>query len=144
VIQEETMKLKGVRVYIDGACRDNPGPSAIGILVCTVTDKVLKEHSEAIGEHTNNESEYTALIRGLELASEYTKGKAEVFLNSTLVAKQSSGEYRVKEARLLPLRDKVVRLAREFEDVDLCIIPRDDKMLVRADALANRALDRKH
>lgn len=133
------MKLKGVRVYAHGACRGNPGPSAIGIVVCTVTDKVLKEHSEAIGEHTNHEAEYAALIRGLELASGYTKGKAEVFLDSMLVANQSSGEYRVKEARLLPLRDKVVRLAREFEDVDLCPVPRGYKMLVRADALANRA-----
>ena len=138
------MKLKVVRVYVHGACRGNPGLSAIGILVCTVTDKVLKEHSEAIGEHTNHEAEYLALIRSLEVASEYTKSKAQVFLNNLVEARQSTGEYKVKQARLLPLRDKVVRLAEEFEDVDLCIVPRDYRMLVSANALANRALDCVH
>src|SRR5450759_2550828 len=117
LIEEWTMKLKVVRVYVHGACRGNPGLSAIGILVCTVTDKVLKEHSEAIGEHTNHEAEYLALIRSLEVASEYTKSKAQVFLNNLVEARQSTGEYKVKQARLLPLRDKVVRLAEEIEDV---------------------------
>src|SRR5450759_4581531 len=144
LIEEWTMKLKVVRVYVHGACRGNPGLSAIGISVCTGTDRVLKEHSEAIGEHTNHEAEYTALIRGLGLASEFTESKAQVFLNNEVVARQSTGEFGVKEARLLPLRDNVVRLAMEFEDVDLCIVPGDYKMLVSANALANRALDCVH
>ena len=48
---------KRVKIYSDGGARGNPGPAAIGVLVCTDQDEALREHKELIGETTNNVAE---------------------------------------------------------------------------------------
>ena len=50
------------------------------------------------------------------------------------------GEYRVKNAGLLPLFARLTQLRREFEDVSFRHVPRAQNKL--ADYLANQALDR--
>jgi ribonuclease HI len=57
-----------VSLYTDGGCRGNPGPGAIGILICDAASTVLHEHAECIGHTTNNQAEYRALIKGLACA----------------------------------------------------------------------------
>lgn len=52
--------------YFDGASKGNPGEAAIGCVLVDPSGKTIWEHSEAIGVTTNNEAEYTALIRLLE------------------------------------------------------------------------------
>jgi len=53
-------------VKFDGGARpSNPGPAAIGYIV--ETDDWTKEGSDHLGKATNNEAEYHALIRGLEV-----------------------------------------------------------------------------
>ena len=62
-------------IHFDGGARpSNPGPAAIGYTI--ETEDWCDEGSDHIGEATNNEAEYHALIQGLELASE--KGCTEV------------------------------------------------------------------
>jgi len=59
-------------VYTDGACVGNPGPMGIGVVLFQpVTDgetPVRIEHSEYLGQGTNNIAELTAIRRALELA----------------------------------------------------------------------------
>ncbi len=50
-------------IYTDGGSRGNPGPSAIGVFV---TNGLDKKYSEYIGEATNNEAEYQAVIFALK------------------------------------------------------------------------------
>lgn len=52
-------------IHTDGACSGNPGPAGIGILLERGDEAV--EHSEFIGEGTNNVAELTAILRALEL-----------------------------------------------------------------------------
>ena len=54
---------------IDGASRGNPGLSAIGIII-KQNEKILIEHSEFLGIRTNNQAEYEALRRALEICNE--------------------------------------------------------------------------
>src|SRR2546422_1017239 len=86
-----------VQVYSDGGARGNPGPAAIGVVVCDASDRVLREYREAIGEATNNEAEYRALIKGLELAAEHTRGAVTCVLDSQLVVRPVTGRYRVRD-----------------------------------------------
>jgi ribonuclease HI len=47
------MKLK---IYSDGACRGNPGPSAIAYVILDHKGKTIREYSEYIGIGTNNQA----------------------------------------------------------------------------------------
>jgi ribonuclease HI len=101
---------------------------------------LLDQKSKAIGEHTNNVAEYVALITGLKLAAEHGVSRLEIFMDSLLVAKQMSGEYKVKNAGLKPLWGKARELARTFEWVRYHPIGREANE--EADRLANEAMDR--
>lgn len=52
-------------IHTDGACSGNPGPAGIGVLIERGDEAV--EHSEFIGEGTNNVAELTAILRALEM-----------------------------------------------------------------------------
>jgi ribonuclease HI len=127
-------------MHIDGAARGNPGPAAYAVVLAR-KDQPIVEEADTIGKATNNVAEYTALIRGLELAAELGVRRLAVFSDSELMVKQMSGEYRVKNADLLPLYEEACRLRRAFEAVTLAHVRREQN--ARADALGNQALDGK-
>lgn len=62
-----------VRVYVDGSCRNNPGPSGIGVVVTDEDDQLLFEGGFYFGIGTNNSAELMAVLQGLEYASKYGK-----------------------------------------------------------------------
>ncbi|MBI4668266.1 MAG: hypothetical protein HY747_03620 [Elusimicrobia bacterium] len=49
-------------IYIDGACRFNPGPAGIGVWITDGHGKTLAEISEYIGQATNNAAEWRAYL----------------------------------------------------------------------------------
>ena len=61
-----------LEVNIDGASRGNPGLSAIGIIVKN-NGIILVEHAEFLGIRTNNQAEYEALKRALEICNQLDK-----------------------------------------------------------------------
>jgi len=129
-----------LHLFTDGGSRGNPGQAAIGcVLEDPSTGKVIREHMERIGITTNNIAEYRALIEGLRLARPYHPNTLLCSLDSELVVKQLSGEYRVKMHSLEPLVQEIRALSEQFPHVSFVHIPRDDNH--RADALVNRALD---
>ena len=91
-------------IYCDGGARGNPGPAAAAFVV--VQDgRVIHQESKFLGQTTNNVAEYEALVMALRwLVSR--KGPAiertVVNLDSELIARQMSGQYRVKSANLKP------------------------------------------
>jgi ribonuclease HI len=92
---------------------------------------------------TNNQAEYTALVKALEHALELDAG-ASVLLHSDseLMVKQMNGEYRVKNEELLPLYEEARDLAKRFGGgVTFRHVRRGQNS--RADALCNEALDGK-
>ena len=56
---------KHLIIHIDGASRGNPGPAAIGVTIEDRDGSVRLEISHYIGEATNNQAEYRALIAAL-------------------------------------------------------------------------------
>ena len=125
--------------YTDGACRGNPGPSSIGIVIHDeINTAYIEEIYEYIGEGTNNEAEYRALIRALERTSDRKEIPIIIRMDSQLVVEQMNGRYKVKNARMIPLFQKAILLTRN-RDVKIEYVPREKNQ--HADALANRALD---
>jgi ribonuclease HI len=87
---------KPLSVYIDGASSNNPGPAGIGI-VFIQDEQIIYTVSKYIGEKTNNEAEYIALIEALNLVLDQDIKSIKVFSDSELVVKQIKGIYAVKQ-----------------------------------------------
>lgn len=126
-------------VNVDGGARGNPGPAAVAAVAADSSGEVVGERNAYIGETTNNVAEYRALLLGLELARELGAGEVEVVNDSELVAKQISGEYRVKHAGLKPLYLEALEALRGFDRWHVRSVRREANQ--RADALVNAALD---
>ena len=78
-----------------------------------------------IGEATNNQAEYKALIAGLAKAKELGGREIEVFLDSELVVKQLNREYRVKDKGLAPLFVQAYNTSLGFKKIIFKHIPRE-------------------
>ncbi len=128
-----------VVVHVDGGARGNPGPAAAAAVASTPDGGELAERNAYIGEATNNVAEYRAVLLGLELATELGADEVEVVNDSELVAKQISGEYRVKNKGLQPLYLETMAALREFGEWSVRSVRRESNE--RADELVNEALD---
>ncbi|MCT9095840.1 ribonuclease HI [Haloarchaeobius sp. HME9146] len=124
--------------YFDGASRGNPGPAAIGWVIVT-SDGIVGEGSERIGNATNNQAEYDALIRVLEAARDFGYDELEIRGDSELIVKQVRGEYDTNNPTLREKRVTVRELLSNFDSWTLSHVPRE--INERADNLANEALD---
>jgi ribonuclease HI len=126
-------------LHVDGGARGNPGPAAIGVVVSTPEGETVQQLSEAIGEATNNVAEYRALLRGLKAARALGAREVEVVGDSELVARQLSGDYRVRHAALRPLHAAALEALAGFDAWTIRTVPRAQN--AAADALVNAALD---
>lgn len=124
---------------VDGGARGNPGPAAIAAVVSTPQGEVLDRRSVTIGEATNNVAEYRALLLGIELARERGAREVELIGDSQLIARQVTGDYKVKQEGLRPLHRGVVKALKDFDSWSIRSVPREENEA--ADALVNEALD---
>jgi len=127
-------------IHSDGGARGNPGPAGIGAILNNEKGEVLAEISKYLGETTNNQAEYQALIAGLEKAKELKAEDLECYLDSELVVKQLNREYKVKNAELASLFLKVHNLSLSFKKIRYIHVRREQNKI--ADLLANAAMDK--
>lgn len=128
----------GYSVHIDGGSRGNPGPSALGVVV-TLPDGNDLLISKFIGQATNNEAEYSALLTALEYVLSYGDGTLTVNSDSLLLVRQMQGKYGVNSSKLQPFYQKAKELCGKIGNVTFIWIPREQNTL--ADKLVNEALD---
>lgn len=139
----DAMKETGTEVWTlrcDGGARGNPGPGAMAYVLSDPRGKEREARGEFLGTVTNNVAEYKALIAGLEAAARHAARALKVVMDSELVVRQMTGEYRVKNAGLKPLHAEARRHAAGFDGVAYRSVGREDN--ARADALVNEALDK--
>jgi ribonuclease HI len=129
-----------ITIHTDGASRGNPGPAAYAYILQPDGEEPIEEAGR-LGRMTNNQAEYTALVRALEHALELgPEHGVLVHSDSELLVKQMRGEYRVKNEDLRGLFEEARILSRKFRGgVEFCHIRREQNS--RADALGNEALD---
>jgi len=133
-----------IHVYTDGACRKNPGPSAIGIVFLDLKGNLIAEHKECIGVTTNNRAEYLAIIRALELGTEYCRNKLSIFSDSEIVINQLNGTFAIKVKELRDLFKQIKINEQFYKEVIYNWVSRENKHTKRADELCNQALDGKY
>ena len=132
------MPIKRASIFTDGASRGNPGPSAIGAAIKDEQDRLIASISQLIGSTTNNQAEYRAIIAALEEAIRLGANQVDMRSDSELVVRQINGQYRVKEASLKPLYQKVKQLQSQLEGFTIIHIPRRQNR--EANRLAGMAL----
>jgi ribonuclease HI len=126
-----------LEVNIDGASRGNPGLSAIGIIV-KENETILMEHAEFLGIRTNNQAEYEALRRALEICIKLDK-EITILSDSELLIRQRNLKYRIRNQQLKIISREISILEKNFEKIQYKHIPREKNN--KADRLANKALD---
>ena len=131
------MKVRKVIIYADGASRGNPGLAAVGATIKNEEGRLLTSISRRIGRATNNQAEYKAIITALEEAIKLGASEVGVYLDSELIVRQISGQYRVKNTALKPLYLQVRQLQGLLKDFTITHVPRQQN--IEADDLANKA-----
>ena len=137
--------MKKIIIYTDGGSRGNPGPAAFGVVICNEKGELVKNYSEYLGEATNNEAEYKAVIFALKKTKAlYGKTavkntEVEVKSDSELLIKQLNGGYKILDSKIQPLFLKVWNLKIDFGELKFTLIPREKNR--EADKLVNEALD---
>lgn len=134
--------MKNISIFSDGGSRGNPGPAAVGFVIKDGNTNLF-EGSNYIGETTNNQAEYMALIGALEwIAANLTDDaiNMQFFLDSQLVVEQVKGNYKMKNEGLKPLLAQIrVLIADLGGQATFTHIPREQNK--EADLLVNLALD---
>ncbi|MBL8030365.1 MAG: ribonuclease HI family protein [Candidatus Doudnabacteria bacterium] len=131
-------------INTDGGSRGNPGPAGIGAIVKDEKGSILLEIGEFIGETTNNQAEYRALLRALKGVSEIADLETssldlEIRMDSELIVRQMQGRYKIKDLGLKPVAEEVLKLCKNFRSVNFSHVPREQNK--EADKLVNMALD---
>jgi len=133
--------MEKIIMYSDGGSRGNPGPAALGVHIETLD----KSYGEYLGEKTNNEAEYAAILFGLrKIKALVGKAKAkkttvECRMDSELASRQLNHEYKIENEKLQPLFLAVWNLMLDFGAVRFVHVPREKNVL--ADKAVNEALD---
>ena len=137
--------MKKIIIYTDGASRGNPGPASIGVVICDKNERTLKEYYQSLGNATNNEAEYQAVIFALKkLKALFGKTKIkeyeiEMRSDSQLLVNQLTGKYKIVNLKIQQLFLEAWNLKVDIGNISFSYIPREKNK--KADALANKALD---
>jgi ribonuclease HI len=132
--------VKKIKVFTDATAKGNPGPSGLGIVIKDESDEILLTHKEYIGKATNNQGEYTALLKSLSLLknlqTEYDF--VEFYSDSLLMVSQLTGKYKIKDKYLMRnamnFWEGINKLGKKHS---ITYIPREQNSI--ADKLANEA-----
>lgn len=121
--------------YIDGGSqgnerRDRPRIARIAIAYSESSDRIDPSKITilwgAVGDKTNNEAEYLALLKTLDLINEKkaSSGGLVIRSDSKLVLNQVKGEWQVKEPRLRDLNDRAKVALQKLGSISLEWVPR--------------------
>ncbi len=141
------MNQRHLIVYTDGGSRGNPGPSALGVVLADEKGKIIKKYGQFLGEMTNNQAEYQAVIFALKkIKALLGKDKiqsleVEIRSDSELLVSQLQGKFKILDENIQKLFISVWNLKIDYKKVEFVLIPREKNK--EADFLANDALDQK-
>lgn len=125
-----------IEVYTDAASRGNPGESGIGIII--KIGREYERHSYFIGEWTNHEAEFHAVIKALEICVEKFPDDVLSFRTDSKVVVDTIENNHTKNEKFLPLLKRIRQLSSCFPLFFIKWIP--DKENKQADRLAKEAI----
>ena len=123
-VDEEVKENKKWVVHVDGSSMQHAG--GIGVVLQSPEGDKLKHRVRLQYRPTNNEVEYEALLKGLELAKSVEAKSILIMGDSLLVMGQINGTYKAKEERMKRYLEKVLQLVKKFKEANFIQIPREE------------------
>ena len=125
--------IKKVVITFDGGAKPNPGKGygSYNIRIDGNDEPFYGASEEFYGDNlTNNQTEYIAIARGCEKAMELLGRNCVVKIigDSELVLKQITGEYRVRDEKLIPLNQKLMDRLSGFKSYSVQHRPREQSV----------------
>lgn len=138
----QTGTVPTVHLFVDGAARNNPGPAGAGVYIAREGNTVFKK-GFFLGNKTNNQAEYFALLLGLWHLPEYVQeGEGiTIFGDSLLLVRQMRGEFKVKDEQLKRLQHVAFVLLKPYTAYSFVHVYREENGI--ADEMANEGIDTK-
>ena len=124
-----------IEIYVDGASAGDPGVSGAGVFI--KGHGSAEQYSFPLGIMTNHEAEYHALIKGMEICIDKGYHIVSFRTDSQLVDRAIEKKF-VKNQSFIPLLDRVLELANQFELFFIKWIPSKENKV--ADQLARQAI----
>jgi len=118
----ETLEIVPWTLFFDGSTCDRG--AGIGIVLISPRRRKYEFSLPIVATSTNNQAEYQALIKGLELLREVHADAVEVFWDSMLVINQLAGSYECRSEVLITYHERSMQLLKEFKAFRLEHIPR--------------------
>jgi len=101
-------------LFFDGSTCDRG--AGIGVLLISPRGKKYEFSLPIVATSTNNQAEYQALIKGLELLKEVHVDAVEIFGDSMLVVNQLARIYECRSEVLIAHYERCAQLLKEFRD----------------------------
>jgi len=101
-------------LFFDGSTCDRG--AGMGIVLISPRGKKYEFSLPIAATSTNNQAEYQALIKGLELLKEVHANAVEIFGDSMLVINQLAEIYECRSEVLIAYYERCVQLLKEFKD----------------------------
>lgn len=129
-------------ISIDGASRNNPGPSGAGIFITKNKEVVYKE-GFYLGKKTNNQAEYIALLIALFFLHEHAHHDDQIHIisDSELLVKQIRGIYKVRNEDLKVFHTYACKQLEKYSHLKISHVLRENN--TKADLLANAGITEK-
>ena len=127
------------KLFVDGAADLHSKTAGIGGAVY-INDIEVANFSEPLYDKTNNESEYLALIEGIQVILELELDNVDIYSDSELIVKQLIGEYKIKNDRMKKLNDKVNLNLIKLSNWSIQHVRREKNM--RADQLSKMCMEK--
>ncbi|MFC4557759.1 RNase H family protein [Virgibacillus kekensis] len=125
-----------IEIYTDGASSGNPGPSGAGIYIKSASEKY--EYSFPLGEMSNHEAEFHAILKALEVCKKQFPGEILSFRSDSKVAVDVIEKESTKNQTFQPLLEKILTEASNFPYFFIKWIP--EKNNGHADRLAREGI----
>jgi len=107
--------MQRIRLYTDGSSIGNPGAAGLAYIITDESGNILAAGREPLGTATNNQAEYRAFLRGLEMARQLGAREVEWFSDSELLVRQWQGVYKIKDAGLRGLMQQARQSAQGLQ-----------------------------
>jgi ribonuclease HI len=139
------LSKKKLSIFVDGASRNNPGPAGVGIYI-THGENLICKSGYFIGEKTNNQAEYLALLVALLIAekklAEELRSPPPIFIvsDSELLVRQMEGSYRVKNKEIAKIKSIIDSFLKNKSYQIKHVLRSENKI---ADKLANEGINKK-
>ena len=105
-----TLEIVPWTLFFDGSTCDQG--AGIGIVLISPRGKRHEFSLLIVATSTNNQAEYQALVKGLELLKEVHADAVEIFGDSMLVVNQLAGIYECRSEILIAYNERCVQLLK--------------------------------